>query len=82
MIENETRRDQIVALRFLYHDVERVVDAVVFKQHREHAVVCGYEVLRDGEFSGQVKRYRLGELRDVELLDPDGVLDLRDGPRP
>lgn len=72
----------MLSLRFTYHGIERLVDDATFIDHGDRTVLCGYEVLRGGLPSGRVKRYRLDSLREVQLIDPDGVMRLREEPRP
>lgn len=56
-----------VSIRFTYSGAERLVDNIsVIKP----GVICGYEVLKAGSASGQVKRYRVEDMEKIDFVDP------------
>jgi hypothetical protein len=64
--------------KFRYDGVERHVDmARVLIHGSGRSVLCGMEVLRNGEKSGVVKRFAIDEVEDLHLVDPDESLALR-----
>ena len=59
---------QVLAYRFTYDDIPRIVDNVSFEGDRQQ--IIGFEMRKGGKFSYRVKRYTLAKISDLSQIDP------------